>query len=389
MSGWEVLWTDGIGLMILIIFCFLPIALTVGNFLWCFFCFPEGRMKKLRTAAEWMTLILGPLYSLCFIVITNISFNADWWVQLYNEAVHAPIATWTWPTILTLLAAAGVGYLILRLVPLKKMPPLVVVFSMAAMYLGILLAVLWCIQLTGSSTLPHHTFEIWDLWNMWLAVFPVNCILLALERIHILVVQWQEIQWEEMEQEGQRLYRNRFLRVCNEKLMDSGSWPLAALIAMLPLLGVLLLILVLFGQSPDAAIAAFTQTSDWRLSTQVGPPNLHYDEHYLCTVAAGGHRKLVKPLRRGLRHGHPVTVNRQLCIANAFEQILEERMPRFHGVVRHFYDTYGLPVAKLIRSPFAADAVYVLMKPLEWIFLIVIYFCDTKPENRIAMQYTK
>ncbi|WP_341274143.1 DUF6688 family protein [Clostridium saccharoperbutylacetonicum] len=27
------------------------------------------------------------------------------------------------------------------------------------------------------------------------------------------------------------------------------------------------------------------------------------------------------------------------------------------------------------------------MKPLEWIFLIVLYFCDVNPENRIAVQY--
>ncbi|MCI8410571.1 MAG: hypothetical protein HFJ09_15130 [Lachnospiraceae bacterium] len=37
-----------------------------------------------------------------------------------------------------------------------------------------------------------------------------------------------------------------------------------------------------------------------------------------------------------------VVVNRQLCIAKAFEQILEERTPRFHKYVRHIYDTYGM-----------------------------------------------
>lgn len=31
--------------------------------------------------------------------------------------------------------------------------------------------------------------------------------------------------------------------------------------------------------------------------------------------------------------------------------------------------------------------VYVLMKPLEWMFLAVIYLCDVRPENRIALQY--
>jgi len=27
------------------------------------------------------------------------------------------------------------------------------------------------------------------------------------------------------------------------------------------------------------------------------------------------------------------------------------------------------------------------MKPLEWIFLIVLYSCDSNPENRISTQY--
>ena len=156
---------------------------------------------------------------------------------------------------------------------------------------------------------------------------------------------------------------------------------------MWPLLGIIIGILALFGQQPDAVIKAWTQTSDWNLSKRVAPQNLYYDEHYLCTVAAGGHKKVVKPLRLGVRHGHEVIVNRQLCVANAFEQILEERVPRFHKIVRHLYDTYGFPIAKLVHSPYVADCIYILMKPLEWLFLMVLYFCDVNPENRIAVQY--
>ena len=62
-------------------------------------------------------------------------------------------------------------------------------------------------------------------------------------------------------------------------------------------------------------------------------------------------------------------------------------MPDVHRKIRYFYDKYGFPVAKMIRSPYIADAVYFLMKPLEWIFLAVIYMTDVKPENRIAVQY--
>jgi hypothetical protein len=45
-------------------------------------------------------------------------------------------------------------------------------------------------------------------------------------------------------------------------------------------------------------------------------------------------------------------------------------------------------VARLIHSKYTADLVYFIMKPLEWIFLCVLYLTDAHPENRIAVQYT-
>jgi len=81
-------------------------------------------------------------------------------------------------------------------------------------------------------------------------------------------------------------------------------------------------------------------------------------------------------------------VNRQLCIANAFEQLIEDKSPKFHRIVRALYDRYGYPISKNITTPFRADIVYIVMKPLEWLFLIVLYLFDINPENRIAMQYT-
>lgn len=128
-------------------------------------------------------------------------------------------------------------------------------------------------------------------------------------------------------------------------------------------------------------------TADWNFSTQVPPPPLAYDGHYLCTVAAGGHRKVVKPIRFGMRRGDRIIVNRQLCIANAFEELIRERLPRFHRRVRRFYDSHGYPVSRLITEPWKADVVYLMMKPLEWVFLMVLYLVDAKPEERIARQY--
>ena len=89
----------------------------------------------------------------------------------------------------------------------------------------------------------------------------------------------------------------------------------------------------------------------------------------------------------GIRHGEKIVVNRQLCIANAFENLIEEKTPKFHYFVRYIYDKYGFPLAKHIHKAWQADITYILMKPLEWIFLFVLYMFDKKPENRIATQY--
>ena len=161
-------------------------------------------------------------------------------------------------------------------------------------------------------------------------------------------------------------------------------------IIFIPLLIIFSIVLILFGHSPDAVIKAFTETSDWTFSQRESPPAVLIEQngHYLFTVAANGHEKIVKPVRMGIRDNSKIVVNRQLCIANAFEQLIEERVPKIHRVIRKNYDRYGYPLSKHINTKFQADIVYILMKPMEWLFLICLYTFDIKPENRIAMQYT-
>jgi hypothetical protein len=96
---------------------------------------------------------------------------------------------------------------------------------------------------------------------------------------------------------------------------------------------------------------------------------------------------VVKPLRLGTRKGQIIVVNRQLCIANVFEEVIQEKFPHIHRKIRHIYDTYGYPLSRKITSPVKADFVYFVMKPLEWFFLLVLYLVDLHPEQRIARQY--
>ena len=155
----------------------------------------------------------------------------------------------------------------------------------------------------------------------------------------------------------------------------------------MPILITFISILILFGQQPDSFVKAFTDTGDWNLSQKIPTPNISYQGHYLCTVSLRGHPSIVKPLRLGVRHGQKIVVNRQVLVANAFEQLIQERFPRIHRFIRTNYDKYGYPLSRHIQTPRSADIVYILMKPLEWFFTLTLYTFDRDPETRIAKQY--
>jgi len=361
---------SGIGAFLIIgTFLIYPLMLTVLNAIFLFRKTDDPELIKKGKKIEYITIILGFIYSRLMIAFYEIQFQADWTETLYNRQVHTPIWTSAYGTV-TLISFIGLaGYFLLSFIKLSRMPPLVVVCAIAAMYLGILQCILWMVQIFSTEYLI-------------LCLFPLNCIIIGAKTIRYKIIEWNADKQNEA-----KTFRNGLLNNINQKLMKSANWPIAAFILMWPILGIIICILALFGQQPDSIIKAWTETSDWNLSKRVAPQNVYYDEHYLCTVAAGGHANVVKPVRLGVRHGHQVIVNRQLCVANAFEQLLEERIPVFHRYLRHFYNKYGFPVAKMIHSPYTADLVYLIMKPLEWMFLIVLYFCDVYPENRIAVQY--
>ncbi len=344
----------------------LVIVLTIENIVF-FFIKPKTEAKE-KAIKRWevVAMVIGAAFSFLCMSLTNIVFY-DWNLQLYNNEMHTPIATKSFLTMGIIALVAALGYIILRFFPLAKLPPLFAVFCISALYFGIVECILWCVQIFNAS----------DTNMLLLCLFPFNCVLIAIRTIKNVVHQ----QTSERENVSHKLRHIVIL------LNNTSNWPWIAFLTMIPLLGIIVAVLLLFGQEPDSLIKAWTQTADWNMSQKVAPQNIVRDEHYLCTVAAGGHRAIVKPIRTGKRHGHRVIVNRQLCIANAFEQLLEERAPNFHRFVRASYDKIGYPIAKHIQSPYIADATYFIMKPLEWIFLFSLYLFDTKPENRIAVQY--
>lgn len=324
---------------------------------------PIKKKKQQPTIVLWFGLFGCFLEAIFIYIVKEMTFY-EWNEPLINSQKHALIWSGAYPTFFTFAALTLLALIIYSYRDANSLSPLANVFCISGILGGVVLLLVFDNQLQVAS---FHTF--------FLLIYP----------IHLLWVRIREWQQDRTEM----AYENRLLQWFHQLLNKSRNWPWLAVLVALPTLALVVLILMLFEQQPDSMIKAWTNTADWAFSQKIPPQNLIIDEHYLCTVAAGGHEKVVKPQRMGVRHGHPVVVNRQLCIANAFEQVLEEKTPRFHHFLRRNYDRYGYPFAKHIKKKWSMDLIYYLMKPLEWLFLLVLYLVDRKPENRIAMQYIK
>lgn len=348
----------------------MPLFLTAINLIFVFSPKGSERVEKARKKLEITTILFGAACTYVWVWLFDMAKDVVWKdypEQLINNQLHSPIATHTAPTLIILFIVSLAGYCILRTKKLSRLSPIVTAFSISALYLGIILCALWIIQVIKHDLLS--------------CLYSANMILIYINTVKHTVADFADNFADRPEP------KNKFIGILERIVSSSVALPFVSLLLALPLLGVIVIILVLFGQAPDSIIQAWTETSDWTMSQQVSPPNLQEDMHYLCTVAASGHEKVVKPLRVGKRHGHKVIVNRQLCVANAFEQLIQEKTPKFHRAVRNAYDKYGYPIAKHIRSRFVADLVWIIMKPAEWVFLFILYLFDAKPENRIAVQY--
>ena len=353
---------------IIVLFFGPPFVLTVVNIVLLFKKIKNRSTKIGIHVFEITAAFIGVVFTVFYENLADIAFKADWNVVLYDNYVHTPICTEAQFTIVIMIVAGIAGYFSLAFCDVNKLPPLITVLAISALYIGVFVCIIWTIQTAARE--------------LMIIILPLNCVIIAVRTVIITVKAWDK-------NDADTTYSNPVLRFFDEKFKKSKLWPVWALVLIFPLFGVIVSTLILFGQRPDSFIKAWTETADWTLSTKIPPPNLSTGGHYLCTVALKGDKQIVKPTRCGYRHGEKIIVNRQLCVANAFEQCIEEKTPRLHRAIRNFYDKYGYPLSKHITTAKRANIVYLLMKPLEWFFVLFLYIVDKNPENRIAIQYTK
>ncbi len=360
-------------LMFILIAVVIPGGLTILN---CYNLF--AKTPKKPKLAFWLTFLIGGLF---YLLLYEISFETagDWHEAIYTTQLHYSISTEYGPEAFYIPMLLGsFGMVLLCGCKTEKLSPLLSAFAVAGTVLFQVFQIAFAVQISN-----HVSESIEYLFY----VYHANLFSLAVSGVRALMKEqiqyYEKVRSAEAEPEECPVKQGLLYRIVN----TFSKYTVLIFVCLFFIIAVFEVLFILFGQGADAPIKAFTDTADWTFSKQIPPPPMEYDGHYLCTVAAGGHKNVVKPLRYGRRRGQKIVVNRQLCIANAFEDYIKEKLPRFHKAVRSYYDTHGYPLSKHITTPVRADVVYILMKPLEWCFLVFLYFFDVKPEERIGRQY--
>lgn len=325
-------------------------------------------------AGAWLILILAFAFSMLF--HSNPYHRA---IDPIDGECYSPFGDGQLPTVIFYGAAFYIGTFLLWRRE-TRLPPLTAVLSAVFVCVGIVLNVLFFIQLLGHDTSSVDTSGGSDdmLFMVFLPLFNIVAGIIVLMRT----------VFKRVAEAPALSYKNPWLNRLNNLLIRRVSNPQWMLILFLPVLLLSTLILLLFGQEYNSLVKVFTDTTTWTFSQKTHPPILDHQGHYLCTVAAKGSPDIVKPVCLGKRGGRTIIVNRQLQIANAFEEWVHDVHPRAHQFIRRNYDKYGYNLSVKINTPFWSNVTYILMKPWEWLFLIFLYLFCLKPEEKIKNQYS-
>jgi len=276
--------------------------------------------------------------------------------------------------LLTLIVFFGlsIGSILLLWLKENHLPPLILVLALVFVLIGVFIS--FAIIMQTSENTKNYGLEAFFF------LLPIMYIAVAGILSYKVIVNEGKLAVS-------KIYNNSLLNYLNVQMSKAYLQPVWVVVLLFPVFVGVVAILLLFGQDYNSINKVFTETTTWHFSQQTHPPFLDHRGHYLCTIAVCGDPKVVKPLRLGKRHGHEIVVNRQLLIANAFEELIQESTPKFHSIIRALYDKYGYPLSRKITTAKSSNLTYRLMKPLEYFFLLVLYLCIYRPEVKINKQY--
>jgi len=347
-------------IIIVIAILLVPMIIVIGDF-WVYI--KNGKELKYKVITRMIELFFVVFVPILYLIVVDGPIN-----DCCSES-----ATFSPPHKLTIYFLTGICILAYSYSTLKSKihSPLLEVFTNSMLLYGVIFNIFLLVQID---------FEYAFFGNL-----PV----LLLFLIQLAKNQFKFLKYNENPKlAGQSKIEHLAWKLLNLKVIYKIP---ILLIILIPILTVLAGILLIFGQKPDSAIRAFTDTYYHGFSQlDYMCNNVDCGGHFLCSVAAGGHKSVVQPIRLGERNGGTIVCNRQLLISNAFEDLIQDKFPKIHYKIRKNYNKVGNIVHQyysIFNNKLVADFIYILMKPAEWFFLLVLYTFDRRPENRIAKQY--
>lgn len=219
----------------------LPLFFTVINVIRLF----ENAPKELdRPLFDVLTVVIGSLLSVFDLDVLGLGVEYDVPLTVHGE-FHTPIAGEYRFSFFFLFFIAMVCIVLLSVIT-KRKPPLFAAMLIAGVYMGNVLDILLVIQLLKNMD---------NFFTVMMLVFPMNYMLMSVRLIRREIKAQTGYLSNSAEKSG-------FMGWLNKLLTKSLGWYLISFVAMIPLLAVMLLILVLFGQRPDSIVKAFTETAD-------------------------------------------------------------------------------------------------------------------------------
>jgi hypothetical protein len=117
----------------------------------------------------------------------------------------------------------------------------------------------------------------------------------------------------------------------------------------------------------------------WSRNTYLSLPNVAPTGCFIVTAATRGHRRVVGPLVSFSHRGQIREANLQLLTFWRFEASWQQLAPSTHARFRRIYNRCGPTLARRLGSPWAADAAYLALKPLEILARVMLSIWSGKP----------
>lgn len=249
--------------VLMIILILFPVLITLCEFHALFAeCLKTHKKGKFTKAKDffhhyaWSIELV--LYGICFwfeyllLDFMDVKWSEKWTEQLYNLEMHQPINpdyAFGYTSIILFFFASIVA---LYMTKADRTPPLITGLSIAGLYVGSAYSIIWTVHISGLS------------FKLLLFFLPINTVLISLRLLVRKIHEYQPSKERMSKIEG-----NRFLSALNSFRQKAIYFPVLGFILVIPLLGAIVLILIIFGQAPDSAIKAFTETSDFLLSQKM------------------------------------------------------------------------------------------------------------------------